>query len=117
MKTRAAVAFEKAKPLVVAEVNLDGPKAGEVLVDLERVLGNLASVGRWLEAVLRRGAVAPSALGQGPVEVLARRRAALGLAVAQQDQPLHPRLRSLYVALGPSTVHRSSRGCREGRSG
>jgi len=35
MKTRAAVAFEKAKPLVVAEVNLDGPKAGEVLVEVK----------------------------------------------------------------------------------
>jgi S-(hydroxymethyl)glutathione dehydrogenase/alcohol dehydrogenase len=35
MKTRAAVAFEKAKPLVVAEVDLDGPKAGEVLVEVK----------------------------------------------------------------------------------
>jgi Zn-dependent alcohol dehydrogenase len=30
MKTRAAVAFEKGKPLTVTEVELDGPKAGEV---------------------------------------------------------------------------------------
>src|ERR1700736_4658247 len=35
MKTRAAVALEKAKPLVVAEVDLDGPKAGEVLVEVK----------------------------------------------------------------------------------
>jgi S-(hydroxymethyl)glutathione dehydrogenase/alcohol dehydrogenase len=35
MKTRAAVAFEKAKPLVVAEVDLDGPKAGEVMVEIK----------------------------------------------------------------------------------
>src|SRR3984893_1901906 len=35
MKTRAAVALEKAKPLQITEVNLDGPKAGEVLVEVK----------------------------------------------------------------------------------
>jgi S-(hydroxymethyl)glutathione dehydrogenase/alcohol dehydrogenase len=35
MKTRAAVAYEKAKPLVVETVDLDGPKPGEVLVELK----------------------------------------------------------------------------------
>src|SRR5881398_1955460 len=35
MKTRAAVAFEKAKPLEITEVDLDGPKAGEVLVEVK----------------------------------------------------------------------------------
>src|SRR6202789_4483385 len=35
MKTRAAVAVEKAKPLVIAEVDLEGPKAGEVMVEVK----------------------------------------------------------------------------------
>jgi len=35
MKTRAAVAFESGKPLEVTEVNLEGPKAGEVLVEIK----------------------------------------------------------------------------------
>src|SRR6266702_228553 len=35
MKTRAAVALEKAKPLTVTEVELDGPKASEVLVEVK----------------------------------------------------------------------------------
>ena len=35
MKTRAAVAFEAGKPLEVTEVNLDGPKAGEVMVEIK----------------------------------------------------------------------------------
>jgi S-(hydroxymethyl)glutathione dehydrogenase/alcohol dehydrogenase len=35
MKTRAAVAFEAGKPLVIEEVDLDGPKAGEVLVEIK----------------------------------------------------------------------------------
>ncbi|MET0545770.1 MAG: S-(hydroxymethyl)glutathione dehydrogenase/class III alcohol dehydrogenase [Caulobacterales bacterium] len=35
MKTRAAVAFEAKKPLEVVELDLDGPKAGEVLVEIK----------------------------------------------------------------------------------
>jgi S-(hydroxymethyl)glutathione dehydrogenase/alcohol dehydrogenase len=35
MKTRAAVAFEAGKPLSIEDVELDGPKAGEVLVELK----------------------------------------------------------------------------------
>lgn len=34
MKTRAAVAFEAKKPLEVVELDLEGPKAGEVLVEI-----------------------------------------------------------------------------------
>ena len=35
MKTRAAVAFEAKKPLEIIELDLDGPKAGEVLVEIK----------------------------------------------------------------------------------
>ena len=35
MKTRAAVAFEAGKPLEIVEVDLDGPQAGEVLVEIK----------------------------------------------------------------------------------
>lgn len=35
MRTRAAVALEAGKPLEVMEVNLDGPKQGEVLVEIK----------------------------------------------------------------------------------
>ena len=34
MKTRAAVAFEAGKPLAIEELDLEGPKAGEVLVEI-----------------------------------------------------------------------------------
>ena len=34
MKTRAAVAWEAKKPLTIETVELDGPKAGEVLVEI-----------------------------------------------------------------------------------
>jgi S-(hydroxymethyl)glutathione dehydrogenase/alcohol dehydrogenase len=35
MKTRAAVAFAAKKPLEIVELDLDGPKAGEVLVEIK----------------------------------------------------------------------------------
>ena len=34
MKTRAAVAFEAKQPLEIVELDLDGPKAGEVLIEI-----------------------------------------------------------------------------------
>ena len=46
MKTRAAVAYEAGKPLVIEEVDLEGPKAGEVLV--EKVLTNRGGPARPL---------------------------------------------------------------------
>jgi S-(hydroxymethyl)glutathione dehydrogenase/alcohol dehydrogenase len=35
MRTRAAIAYEAGKPLVIEEVELDGPKPGEVLVEIK----------------------------------------------------------------------------------
>jgi len=35
MKTRAAIALEAGKPLTVGTVELDGPKPGEVLVEIK----------------------------------------------------------------------------------
>jgi S-(hydroxymethyl)glutathione dehydrogenase/alcohol dehydrogenase len=35
MKTRAAVAFQAKKPLEIVELDLEGPKAGEVLVEIK----------------------------------------------------------------------------------
>ncbi len=35
MRTRAAVALEAGKPLEIMEVNLDGPRKGEVLVEIK----------------------------------------------------------------------------------
>ena len=35
MRTRAAVAVQAGKPLEIMDVNLDGPRAGEVLVEIK----------------------------------------------------------------------------------
>ena len=34
MKTRAAIAFEAGQPLEIVELDLEGPKQGEVLVEI-----------------------------------------------------------------------------------
>jgi S-(hydroxymethyl)glutathione dehydrogenase / alcohol dehydrogenase len=34
MKTRAAVAWKAGEPLTIEEIAIDGPKAGEVLVEI-----------------------------------------------------------------------------------
>ena len=51
MKTRAAVAWEAAKPLSIETIELDGPKAGEVLVEI-KATGHLPH--RRLHALGRR---------------------------------------------------------------
>ena len=35
MKTRAAVALQAKQPLEIVEIDLDGPKSGEVLVEIK----------------------------------------------------------------------------------
>ena len=35
MKSKAAIAYAAGKPLEVVEVDLEGPKAGEVLVEIK----------------------------------------------------------------------------------
>ena len=35
MKSRAAVAFASGEPLEIVEVDLEGPKAGEVLIEVK----------------------------------------------------------------------------------
>ena len=66
MKTRAAVALDKARPLQVMEVDLDGPKAGEVMV--EEGGGDPLVIGEAVNLATRLQAAA------GPGEVLLDRR-------------------------------------------
>ena len=39
MKTRAAVAFEAKRPLEIVELDLDGPRAGEMPVEITASTG------------------------------------------------------------------------------
>ena len=45
MKTRAAVAFEAGKPMEITEVDLEGPKEGEVLVEIKATKSTTAEEG------------------------------------------------------------------------
>lgn len=61
MKTRAAVAFEAKRPLEIVEVDLEGPRAGEVLVEI-RATGVCHTDAYTLDGLDSEG-VFPSILG------------------------------------------------------
>ena len=61
MKTRAAVAFEAKRPLEIVEVDLEGPRAGEVLVEI-RATGVCHTDAYTLDGLDSEG-IFPSILG------------------------------------------------------
>lgn len=78
MKTRAAVAFEAKKPLEIVELDLEGPKAGEVLVEIMAsgichtdayTLDGLDSEGRFPSILGHEGAGIVRDVGAGVTSV------------------------------------------------
>ena len=78
MKTRAAVAFEAKRPLEVVELDLEGPKAGEVLVEVMATgichtdaytLGGLDSEGLFPSVLGHEGAGVVREVGAGVTSV------------------------------------------------
>lgn len=78
MKTRAAVAFEAKRPLEIVELDLDGPKAGEVLVEIKAsgvchtdayTLDGLDSEGRFPVVLGHEGAGVVLEIGAGVTSV------------------------------------------------
>src|SRR5450756_902727 len=74
MKTRAAVAFSAQAPLTIEEVDLDGPRAGEVLVQIMATgvchtdaytLSGLDSEGRFPSILGHEGAGIVREIGAG----------------------------------------------------
>jgi Zn-dependent alcohol dehydrogenase len=51
MKTKAAVAFEASKPLEIVELDLEGPKEGEVLVEIKRLAFAIPMLTLYLEQI------------------------------------------------------------------
>src|ERR1700681_1375955 len=79
MKTRAAVAFEAKKPLEIVELDLEGPKAGEVLVEIKATgichtdaytLDGLDSEGIFPSILGHEGAGIVREVGAGVISVL-----------------------------------------------
>jgi hypothetical protein len=85
MRTRAAVAYEAGKPLVIEEVELEGPRAGEVLVEM-KATGVCHTDEFTRSAPTRRGC-------SRDLRARGRRRGAGGRGgrhLAQARRPRHP---------------------------
>ena len=61
MKTRAAVAFEAKRPLEIVEVDLEGPRAGEVLIEIKAT--GICHTDAYTLDVLDSEGIFPSILG------------------------------------------------------
>ena len=103
MKTRAAVAFEAGKPLEVMDVNLEGPKDGEVLVEI-KATGLCHTDWFTLSGADPEGAF-PAILGhEGAGVVLEVGPGVTGLKPGDHVIPLYtPECRTCEYCLNPKT--------------
>lgn len=103
MKTRAAVAFEAGKPLEVVEVDLEGPKEGEVLVEI-KATGICHTDEFTLSGADPEGAF-PAILGhEGAGVVVETGPGVTGLEVGDHVIPLYtPECRECEYCLNPKT--------------
>ena len=88
MKTRAAVAFEAKQPLEIVELDLEGPKAGEVLVEI-MATGICHTDAYTLDGLDSEG-IFPSILGHEGAGVV--REVGAGRDQRQARRPRHPAL-------------------------
>ncbi len=88
MKTRAAVAFEAKQPLEIVEVDLEGPKAGEVLVEI-MATGICHTDAYTLDGFDSEG-IFPSILGHEGAGVV--REVGCGCDLGETGRPCHPAL-------------------------
>lgn len=103
MKTRAAVAFEAGNPLEIVEVDLEGPKAGEVLVEI-KATGICHTDEFTLSGADPEGAF-PAILGhEGAGVVVEVGPGVQGLEVGDHVIPLYtPECRECDYCLNPKT--------------
>ena len=88
MKTRAAVAFEAKQPLEIVELDLDGPKAGEVLVEI-MATGICHTDAYTLDGFDSEG-IFPSILGHEGAGIV--REVGAGRDLGEARRPCHPAL-------------------------
>ena len=88
MKTRAAVAFAPKQPLEIVEVDLEGPKAGEVLVEI-MATGICHTDAYTLDGLDSEG-LFPSILGHEGAGVV--REVGAGRHQREAGRPRHPAL-------------------------
>ena len=111
MKTRAAVAYEAGKPLVVEDVELEGPKAGEVLVEIKAT--GVCHTDEFTLSGADPEGLFPAILGHEGAGVVVEVGA--GVTSVQAGRPRHPALHArvprLQVVPQPQDqpVHRHPR--------
>ena len=88
MKTRAAVAFEAKKPLEIVELDLEGPKAGEVLVEI-KATGICHTDAYTLDGLDSEG-IFPSILGHEGAGIV--REVGAGVTSREARRPCDPAL-------------------------
>ena len=111
MKTRAAVAFEAKKPLEIVELDLEGPKAGEVLVEI-KATGICHTDAYTLDGFDSEG-IFPSILGHEGAGIV--REVGAGRHLGQARRPCDPALHAGMPAVQKlpqpedQSVHRDPR--------
>ena len=103
MKTRAAVAFEAKKPLEIVEVDLEGPRAGEVLVEIKAT--GICHTDAYTLSGLDSEGIFPSILGHEGAGVVLEVGAGRHQREAgrPRDPALHARMPAMQVCLSRKT--------------
>ena len=103
MRTRAAVALEAGKPLEIMEVNLDGPRKGEVLVEIKAT--GLCHTDEFTRSGDDPEGIFPAILGhEGAGVVIEVGEGVTSLAIGDHVIPLYtPECRECDYCLNPKT--------------
>jgi len=103
MRTRAAVAMEAGRPLEIMEVNLEGPKAGEVLVEIKAT--GLCHTDEFTRSGADPEGLFPAILGHEGAGVVVELGAGVtSLEVGDHVIPLYtPECRECNYCLNPKT--------------
>ena len=103
MRTRAAVALEAGKPLVVMDVELEGPRAGEVLVEIKAT--GLCHTDEFTRSGDDPEGIFPAILGhEGAGIVIEIGEGVTSLVVGDHVIPLYtPECRECEYCLNPKT--------------
>ena len=117
MKTRAAVAWKAGEPLTIETIDIEGPKAGEVLVEI------MATGVCHTDAYTLSGAdpegMFPAILGHEGAGIV--REVGAGVTIAESRRPRHPALHARMPAVQNLPVaplqplHRHPRHAGQGR--
>ena len=117
MKTRAAVALEKAKPLEIMEVDLEGPKAGEVLVEVKAT--GICHTDEFTLSGADPEGLFPAILGHEGAGIVVD--IGPGVTTREERRPRHPALHARMPAVPvlplaqDQSVHRHPRNAGTGR--